>query len=515
MKKDILAYITGCTLLFSTSLIIICCNKVESPVIYKPPKMDTINYVESSADFANPERGFYRYSETKASAYSPLDLNQVKSWQGLQQVDGGNYKIYSTLAFRYFILDELTDKPLPAELLEKIKTDFSTARQAGVKMIPRFTYTVTANAGSCPEGFNCPPYGDASKTTMLQHIAQLKPVLQENADVIACLQMGFIGTWGENYYTDHFGDASQNAQGKLIDNNWSDRLEILKALLDALPSDRMVQVRFPQLKQRMIYGIDAFTNSAPLTAAEAFNGSYKARIGLHNDCFLSSADDYGTYDDYGNNSSPRQSANTVLRKYAEEDNKYVVVGGETCDDTYSPYNDCENAGQAQTEMRKMHYSYLNSAYNNNVNNDWETGGCMENIKKNLGYRFVLQKGLFPFKSIDAGRQLKFSLQLENKGYASPYNERPVKIIFRGIDGKEFSYSLPDDPRKWYPGIVKLEVTINTDTTMPRGKYELFLSLPDKYTSIAKRTEYAIRLANENVWEEATGYNKLNVTIDIQ
>ena len=51
--------------------------------------------------------------------------------------------------------------------------------------------------------------------------------------------------------------------------------------------------------------------------------------------------------------------------------------------------------------------------------------------------------------------------------------------------------------------------------MPKGKYELFLSLPDKYTSIAKRTEYAIRLANENVWEEATGYNKLNVTIDIE
>jgi hypothetical protein len=26
--------------------------------------------------------------------------------------------------------------------------------------------------------------------------------------IIACMQMGFIGTWGENYYSDYFGDPS-------------------------------------------------------------------------------------------------------------------------------------------------------------------------------------------------------------------------------------------------------------------------------------------------------------------
>lgn len=504
-----------CTLIFF-SVIFICCNKVEAPALYIPPKIDTITYVESDADFANPERGFYRYSATNASAWTPLELAQLKNWRTLQPVDGADYKIYSTLVFRYIVLDGLTSQALPDDLLDKIKKDFSVARQAGVKLIPRFTYTITANAGTCPEGFNCPPYGDAPKTIVLQHINQLKPVLQENADVIACLQMGFIGTWGENYYTDYFGDASQNAQGKLMDNNWNDRVEVLKTLLDALPADRMVQVRFPQLKQRMVYGVNAPASSAALTPEEAFKGSYKSRIGLHNDCFLASADDYGTYDDYGNNSSPRQSANTILRKYAEEDNKYGVTGGETCDDTYSPYNDCETAGQAQTEMRKMHYSYLNSAYNNAVNNDWETGGCMQDIKKNLGYRLVLQKSLFPSGSVEAGKRLKFSLQLENKGYASPFNERPVKIIFRHAgDSKEFSYTLPHDLRTWYSGKVNLDVAIDTDAAMPEGKYELFLYLPDKYESITKRPEYAIRLANENTWEETTGYNKLNMTITVQ
>ena len=117
----------------------------------------------------------------------------------------------------------------------------------------RFCYTV-ANSGSCPEGFICPKYGDAPKNIVLNQIAQLKPLLQDNADVIACLQMGFIGTWGENYYSDYFGDPSSNGKGKLTDKNWSDKNEVLKALLDALPQSRMIQVRTPQMKQRYVYG---------------------------------------------------------------------------------------------------------------------------------------------------------------------------------------------------------------------------------------------------------------------
>ncbi|WP_449437745.1 DUF4874 domain-containing protein [Pedobacter steynii] len=120
-------------------------------------------------------------------------------------------------------------------------------------MVPRFrVYRATARAGNCPEGFICPTYGDAAKSIVLGHIEQLKPLLTENADVIACVQLGFIGTWGENYYSDFFGDASLNGgqESKLTDQNWRDRIEVLKALLAAMPADRMVQVRYPQFKQR-------------------------------------------------------------------------------------------------------------------------------------------------------------------------------------------------------------------------------------------------------------------------
>lgn len=150
-----------------------------------------------------------------------------------------------------------------------------------------------------------------------------------------------------------------------------------------------------------------------------------------------------------------------------------------------------------------------------MNNDWETGGCMDNIKKQLGYRFVLRNAIIPKAAMQAGKQLSFSLHLENVGYASPYNERPVKLIMRSADGANvYSYDVSTDIRKWYSGGIKLDVKIITDAAMVKGKYDLLLYMPDKYSSIGDRTEYAIRLANDNVWEETTGYNKLNVTITI-
>lgn len=340
-------------LLFSLTL----CSKFDDPAVYIPPAVDTIQYTESTEDFPNPERGFYRVAEVHTNNYETLDVNQMKTWRTLQQADDGNYKLSSSLVFRQIVLEEFANKEISQIILDNIAQDFTAAREAGMKLILRFCYTTTANAGSCPEDFICPPYGDAPKQIILKHIAQLKPLLQENADVIACMQMGFIGTWGENYFSDYFGDPSNNGNGKMLDENWVDKTDVLKALLDALPEDRMIQVRTPQMKQRAVYGINAPTNSAALTDAEAFNGTMKARIGMHNDCFLASADDYGTYVDYGNSSSPRADANATLRAYAEADNKYTVVGGETCDDTYSPQNDCENAGFAQTEMRKLHLQF--------------------------------------------------------------------------------------------------------------------------------------------------------------
>ncbi|RYG30811.1 MAG: DUF4874 domain-containing protein, partial [Chitinophagaceae bacterium] len=205
---------------FVIVLMIAGCGKEEKAVAQLNNPV-TIKYTESSADFPNPERGFYRYSHSKASNVSPLTLNQLNKWKGEVQAEGGNYAVFSTLIFRYYEMDIFKSEALSPAFINSINQDFAIARQAGFKLIPRFTYTLAQNAGNCPEDFICPPYGDAPKNIVLLHISQLKQVLHDNADVIATVQMGFIGVWGEQYYTDYFGDASQNTTlQKLQDNNW-------------------------------------------------------------------------------------------------------------------------------------------------------------------------------------------------------------------------------------------------------------------------------------------------------
>ncbi|WP_316817497.1 DUF4832 domain-containing protein [Pedobacter nyackensis] len=491
--------------------------KDDSTNLVKIEKVN-VTYSESTEDFPNPERGFYRYSETKASNYSVLDAAQLKTYRTLQDISSANYKVYSTLVFRYYILDNITTTPISDSFLSNIKKDMTAARTAGVKLIPRFVYTVTATPGNCPEGFICPTYGDAAKTVVLGHIGQLKTVLTENADVIACVQLGFIGTWGENYYTDFFGDASLNGgqNSTLTDQNWRDRVEVLKALLAAMPVDRMVQVRYPQFKQRFLYGVNSPLSSPSLAEAMAFSTSDESRIGFHNDCFLASTNDFGTFEDYGNSSGPRTSDGAVLntlRDYMKADSRYVVVGGETCSDDYS-LNDCEPAGKAQEELTAMHFSYLNAHYNTAVNNDWQSGGCMENIKKNLGYRFVLQSAVLP-DNVVKGTTLNLVLNVKNVGYASPYNKRTIKLVLRNkTNGAIKSFNLNTDVRKWYSGVFKVEESVKIPSDFAAGEYEMLLHLPDAYASIADRTEYCIRLANNNVWEEETGYNRLNHTLSV-
>jgi hypothetical protein len=417
---------------------------------------------------------------------------------------------------REYTLDSFREKGLSQDFLNGVDQDLASVREAGLKVILRFAYINKARTGDCADEYKiCPPYGDASKSIVLGHIGQLKPLFRKYADIIAVLQEGFIGIWGENFYSDYFGDPSGNGPGRITDKGWQDRNEVLHALLDALPEDRMVQVRTPQIKQKYVYGPEAGVGSKPLSAGESFTGAEIARIGFHNDCFLSGPTDYGTYYDYGSSAAPKKEANKPMREYLQEDSRYVPVGGETCDDAYSPQNDCAPAGHAEEEMAGVHLSFLNTMYNNDVNNDWDSLGCMSSIRKRLGYRFILREAHFP-ATATAGHSFPFSIQLQNAGYASPYNPRRVLLILRNQENENgFAVTCKADVRTWFSGEVSWRETLQLPADMPAGKYSLFLDLPDKYLSIAKRPEYSIRLANQDCWEMNTGYNKLNYILTVK
>jgi hypothetical protein len=476
----------------------------------------TVYYTEDTADIVNPERGFYIPYSTTAGNFVPLQaapLQRLRSHP--QRLSGATYSITTALIYRAYELDTFKDKPLSEAFLEQLQSDFNVVREAGLKMILRFAYTNTSHNGNCKGEYDiCPPYGDAPVAVVLNHVKQLKPLLRKHADVIAVLQEGFIGIWGENYFTDYFGDASSNDKGIIPDSGWQYRNQLLKTLLDALPENRMVQVRTPQIKQKYIYGMKASVNSAPVTAASFVQGSAIARIGMHNDCFLSSPDDYGTYYDYGSSTQPRVPANEVLRRYTAADTRYTVMGGETCDDAFSPQNDCPPFGRAEDEMREMHYSYLNAAYNNKVNNDWDSCQCMLRIKRSLGYRLVLQKAVLPVK-VKKGTVVPVVLMIQNQGYAAPFNPRPVLLVLRNQrDSTVYTIPLKTNVRKWFSGAITISENLPIPAGMSSGNWELLLSLPDAAVTLQNRPAYSIRLANAGLWEEAGGYNNLQHVITI-
>lgn len=429
--------------------------------------LSSVTYsVDKSTIFPNPERGFYHHAETRSSSYTGLSQTTLSSYRSRESI---------SLVLRLIYLDSFRNSPLSTSFLDSVRADFDRVRAAGLKVVLRFAYTSSSTK----------PYGDASKDRVLGHITQLAPILRAHAGIIATVQVGFIGAWGEWYYTDFFGD-----QGNISATQWEDRKSVVEALLGSLPSSRTVQLRTPAFK-RQFYG------STALSATEAFTGTARARVGHHNDCFLASANDFGTYSNV-----------TADKAYLAAENLYLPQGGETCaTSTYSSF------ANASADMEKLHYSYLNRDYNRTVLDSWGTN--LDIVQRRLGYRLALLDGAFS-SGARPGGELQVSMNLRNDGYAPPYNPRGIELIARNQStGARLAAKLPIDPRRFVPGAThNIAARICVPDGTPEGTYALNLFLPDPEPALHDRPEYAIRLADVGLWDATTGYNHLNQTITI-
>ena len=337
------------------------------------------------------------------------------------------------------------------------------------------------------------------------------------------LQHGFIGAWGEGYYTDVFSTAGQAFTAQ----NWRDRAEVLQALLDALPSERMIQVRVPQQRQKFLQGPAAPTTTPPSAEPAAFGGSAAARVGFHNDCFLADDTDAGTFSDFEGATDAGVIAR--LRGYQAQESRFTVMGGETCVENGPADNCAASGGRADSDLELFHFSFLNQSYNANVNDDWVGQGCLDPIRQRLGYRLELVLSALP-RQAQPGQVLPVTLAIRNTGFASPYNPRGAELILRSTNsaGRYFAELSRDyDARRWFPGTTQtLSATLALPADMPPGDYEALLHLPDPAPSLYGLVPYTIRLANADIltsdgtnlgplWEPATGYHRLGHTLAIR
>ena len=429
-------------------------------------------YPIDETDFPNPERGFYEHAEWSHASRGNYNDNLWDSY--FDDARAAN----RSLLLRIYYLDSdalRQNKPLPDGFITMFNNDMQKIRTNGMKCILRFAYD--KNSG---DGFQ-----DASPATWETHLAQLKLHLQANADVIYVVQAGFLGCWGEWYYS---------SLGTGDEVEWSYRQNLIDQLLDAVPANRCVQLRTPLFKKTYLGHNNA------LTSTEAYHGSDQARLGHHNDAFLNGEKNQGTYEN-----------RTADIEYIKQECLYVPIGGETNLDEgeLDTYNKWCKGSIAEAEMAQLHYSYLNHSYSEYVTDKWKEEGAYARISRNMGYRFQLLSASFDAQVV-AGTSMNVQLNIKNVGYAPLYNERYAYIVLKN-NTNTYSIPLSSDPRTWAPNNATTAINeyITLPATMAAGTYDLYLYLPDAYASIANNPKYAVRFANTGIWQESTGYNILN------
>lgn len=442
-------------------LFLMSCKKTTSTLPDPVIPVDGQVYALSTDVFPNPERGFV-HTYPVYSEGAPLNAATLATLKA-QNI---------TMVLRFFYLENFKTTAINAAELQLIQNDLDKIRTAGLKAILRFGYTDDI-AGT-----------DASLAVVTQHLDQLKPIFELNKDVIAFVQAGFIGAYGEWYYSSNGLTTVAN------------KTAVLNKLLAVLPSEIMVQVRTPLYKQTI------FNTVIPVGSDIAYTAQNRARVGHHNDCFLTGGDDYGTYSNI-----------PVEKQFISDEALYVPVGGETCPPSagYSP-----TCTEARKEMLLLRWTYLNVDYYPATINAWRNSGCFDEFQTYLGYRLALVSAKLP----DAGTvngSVNIAVTITNKGYAPLYNKKISSLVFKNkTSGIFYSKQLLADVRVCKPSTsLSITETVNLNS-IPAGDYDMFIRITDNAASLKDRSAYSIRLANTNTWtEDNNGMNDLKHTIKIQ
>jgi predicted nucleic acid-binding Zn ribbon protein len=297
----------------------------------------------------------------------------------------------------------ISGSPLQPTDLIALDNMISVIRSAGAKTVLRFAYT--ASTSTTPTE---PPLAG-----VLQHIAQLTPLMHAASDVLLTVQEGFVGVWGEGYYTTHFGDS-----GVVNASAQADRDAVTSALLAAVPTPIQLEMRTPAEKQAFLN-----TSSVSVTAATAFGTSPGARIGHFDDCFLASPEDEGTYRE--------ASSEGPDHVYLAAESRYTVRGGETCVPTDASLYAC---GRALKMLEKEHWTWLH-IWNEQYTAAWQQQGCYEEIAARLGYQIAVTGGRWSDGEGDGdghghGDIVGWNgMTVANTGFATPMLPYLLEVLF--------------------------------------------------------------------------------------
>jgi Domain of unknown function (DUF4832)/Domain of unknown function (DUF4874) len=450
-------------------------EQIEPLVASKPAMLGgkIVRYQPSNKIISNPERGFFwqKYT-TEGDRVSVEELRKIRQQDNVTTVRG----VYDIKQYR--------DRPLPQSVLTQFDRDCAIYRQAGSKVMPLFYYS---------KDFKTPQESDARLEIISQHINQLKPLIEKNQDVIAVWYAGFIGPYGEWWGSEHMSTDS-----KSINQN---SRKLLTQMLAAVPKDRMIMLR------RLTYKRQFLGDAKPLSRAEAFRGTSKSRIGHYNDALVANPSE-------GQALSVDPTERQSEESYLSLDNRFVPAAAET---EYFDKGESSHCPRSVKIVRSRRYSLIHKQFNPKTLNQWRQEGCFDEIEKKIGYRFVAIQSEMP-QSISRSLKIPLRLTLKNEGWAAPFNRRSIEIVFTNRQSKKTyksDVSSQADPRQWLPETGQFTIDLQISHKLTPGTYDVSLNLPDPMPKLKNRADYSIQLANDRMWNPASGFNSLARTISIR
>jgi hypothetical protein len=406
--------------------------------------------IASITPLFNPDRGYHLesiYQVTDSAGYivNPYGRGAGQGQTGDEVYPEGFMDTRNTdfqsmgdsisLTQLYIYLTSFWDQPISQTGLDNIQLLFDGLRTRNVKAVLRFAYSRDdGRIGDGHSGQN-PGY-----VRTMSHLSQLKPLIQNNLDVISVVEAGLIGTWGE--WTPGYSS--------------DDNCRIARTLFRYLPESYGMVVRYNSIKENL---------KSFLTSEEML------RVGFANDYFTTGlkscgSSDYCMYDNAYNkvkdesftfymrgeipyNEGPPWGFDLLMNPddvlQVLKDHHYT-----TLDITQ---NFADNIAYWKTvkmtpQWLQSKHIFFQEEYFSNEQGERVPRSFYQFVRDHLGYRLNLLKT----SSIQVvNGNLIYDLKLTNTGFATLQNPKTVYLVFVNEAGQVArEIELNVNPKDWQP-----------------------------------------------------------------
>ncbi len=517
MKNKLLKKIIGVVLSLAMTVAVVQTPEnmvqaagVKAHTVRELTPINDISYQESLEETMNPYRGFYnsvQISYMKGNENSSNNFTSYKNKLVHLRIDLSDFAEHPGAGDGHD--SDVLINSNTTNMQAALKTTLQNLRNNNTTAVVRIAYDNHYSGYTKDTWVKDSNGNDALKKrtvwepsidTVLQHQEAVGEIFAQFPDVIASVECGVFGPWGEMHSSQIMTDANL----KSVISKW----------LEVLPESMTITVRQPEHYCKWS-GISIGSIQENVTSP----GTNEYRVGVFNDGYLGSYDDRGTF---------RNRTKEVT--WLENQAKHTLYGGEIVlwyEDPNHPTNVKNDAIYMEQESFKTHTSYLNIGWNDEVIKNmkettfkgsdplYKNAGVSEftYVQNHLGYRYVVRNVKLT-KETTKYENFALEADIENVGFANLIMEKKAYLIIKGTDSTTSSYektynlssvdtSLKEsvenaDPRKWDSAsttVLKANVDIPDD--FPSGSYQVYIKLVSDTASHPEYCALPIKFSNDD------------------